>query len=296
MRAGSARSLRAAVSAIALAIGCSAPRNEPAEAGGQGAGGSSASGGSSANATGGTAPAPAGGGGTSPAASPPDGPTPDQAPPAPETGPLDLATGEPPPNLSSITAGFTQRPFEFAILSPHNIPRSERYTYDAATRTHTMWILSTDASFDAADIQIDPRTEMSWTTTYGPGGQFIFESDLWIAPGTDRTAIMQIYATNPPTAFMLSAWKDGTLRYYLGLGDGPIIKTDALGKWMNLKILHDTVAHQVTVYIDDQRAMAFGDRGQTIWFFKNGVYATRSRSETRWRDIRYWVKEPAAPR
>ena len=89
---------------------------------------------------------------------------------------------------------------------------------------------------------------------------------------------------------MLTAWKDRTLRYYFGTGNGPVIMTDAFDKWFNLKVLHDVGTHTVTVFINDVKSMSFKDKG-SHWHFKNGNYGCRSeRCETRWRNLRYWTK------
>ena len=64
---------------------------------------------------------------------------------------------------------------------------------------------------------------------------------------------MQVFQTRPsPTTFMLTAWQDKTLRYYFGDGQRPPDPERRLvGKWFNLKVLHDTDAGRITVYIDD---------------------------------------------
>jgi hypothetical protein len=89
---------------------------------------------------------------------------------------------------------------------------------------------------------------------------------------------------------MLTAWADRTLRYYFGTGNGPVIMMDAFDKWFNLKVLHNVTTHDVTVFINDVKSMSFKDKG-SHWHFKNGNYGCRSmRCETRWRNLRYWVK------
>jgi hypothetical protein len=194
-----------------------------------------------------------------------------------------------PPSKSPITEGFTMTPFTYDIQSPYQTPRGERYTYDAATNTHTCWVKSNDSSFQAGN-GTDPRTELRWKEEW-TSGQHMLEADLWIGGMTDRTSIVQVFSTNPPTTFMLTAWKDRTLRYYFGTGNGPVIMTDAFEKWFNLKVLHDVTTHQVTVFINDVKSMSFKDKG-SHWHFKNGNYGCRSeRCETRWRNLRYWVKK-----
>jgi hypothetical protein len=270
---------------------------EPEETGGSGGststGGKPASTGGAVGSTGGAvgstggavgtggAPATGGGGGSD---SGDAGPGPDSG--SPGTGGA-VGTGGSSGN-SPITAGFTMTKFTYNIQSPHTVPQSERYTFDMATNTHTMWVKSNDSSFQAGN-GTDPRTELRWLEEWTKG-QHMLEADLWIAGTTDRTSIVQVFSTTPPTTFMLTAWADKTLRYYFGTGNGPIIMKDAFEKWFNLKVLHDVSAKTVTVYINDEKSMSFPDKG-SHWHFKNGNYGCRStRCETRWRNLRYWVK------
>jgi hypothetical protein len=196
----------------------------------------------------------------------------------------------PPPNWenSPITAGFTNTPYTYNIQSPYKVPQAERYTFDKDKNVHICWVKSDDSSFQAGN-GTDPRTELRWTIEW-TSGQHMLDADVWIAPTTDRTNIVQVFSTTPPTTFMLTAWKDRTLRYYFGTGNGPVIMTDAFGKWFNLKVLHNVGTHQVTVYINDVKSMSFADKG-SHWHFKNGNYGCRSeRCETHWHNLRYWVK------
>jgi hypothetical protein len=194
-----------------------------------------------------------------------------------------------PPSNSPITQGFTDTPFTFVIQSPHRLPQAERYTYDPLTNTHTCWVGKDDSSFQAGN-NTDPRTELRWQQEW-TSGQHMLEADVWIAPTTHRTSIVQVFSTNPPTTFMLTAWRDRTLRYYFGTGNGPVIMRDAFDRWFNLKVLHDVGAKTVTVFIDDVKAMSFRDKG-THWHFKNGNYGCDTdRCETRWRNLRYWTKK-----
>ena len=196
----------------------------------------------------------------------------------------------PPPDWTgtAVTQGFTQTPFQYNIQSPYKVPQADRYTFDKDKNVHICWVKSDDSSFQAGN-GTDPRTELRWTNEW-TSGQHMLDADVWIAPTTDRTNIVQVFSTTPPTTFMLTAWKDRTLRYYFGTGNGPIIMMDAFGKWFNLKVLHNVAAHQVTVYINDVKSMSFADKG-SHWHFKNGNYGCRSeRCETHWHNLRYWVK------
>jgi hypothetical protein len=270
----------------------------PATGGSTGSGGSQGTGGAGSGGSGGSA---SGSGGSSgvdaapaEAGAPPDGmpgsSNPGEGPtPSPPPGNPDKDNCMSPPlTKSPLTEGFRQIPCTYNIQSPHTVPQGDRYTYDKATNTHTFFVNSNDSSFQAGN-GTDPRCELrhleEWTS-----GQHMFEADLWIDPRTHRSSITQHFSTNPPTSFMLTAWNDKTLRYYFGNGDGPVILADAFGKWMNMKILHNVATRDITVYIDDKPTMTFKHRG-THWHWKNGVYGCRTRCETRFRNLRHWVKD-----
>jgi hypothetical protein len=214
-----------------------------------------------------------------------------------EAGGGDMGGGEagaaplPPAGSSPLTQGFTQRMPMWNIQSPRNVPRSERYKYDEATGVHTMINYSTDEAFQAGN-NTDPRTEFRWTNEYGNSGQHMFDADLFLVPGSNRSCIMQVFGSaSSATTLMLTAWADGSIRRYFG-GEPPpeILIAGAAGRWLNLKVLHDASAGTLTVYENDKMVWTGPDRGGNSHHFKNGVYGTTMRSETRWRNIRYWVK------
>jgi hypothetical protein len=91
---------------------------------------------------------------------------------------------------------------------------------------------------------------------------------------------------------MITAWGDGHLRRYFG-GEPPaeILIPNAAGRWLNLKVMHDTGAGMINIYENDKLVKTIPDRGGSGHHFKNGVYGTSKRSETRWKNIRYWVKD-----
>jgi len=202
-------------------------------------------------------------------------------------------SGLPPPRNSPLTAGWTQKTPMWKIHSPYDLPPNARVTYDEATGVHRMFINSTDKPM-APNKTTDPRAEYQWNTY--SDGKNMFDADVWIEPNTDATCIMQVFMTTPsPTSMMLSAWKadGGSVRNY-GFGSNgagvPIVNPKSHGHWWNLKVLHDTDAHTIEVYVDDVKSQTFSDRGGSTWCFKNGVYGTSGRSETRWRNIRWWTK------
>jgi hypothetical protein len=265
--------------------GSTSTGGKPAGTGGKTGGSGGAATGGSVGATGGSGGASGGSGGST--VSPDAGVSPDGASAGAGGGGGASATGGA-GGRSPLLEGFTELKITYNVQSPHTVPQADRYTFDAATNTHNMWVKSDDSSFQAGN-GTDPRTELRHTNEYN-SGKHMLEADVWIHPDTHRTSICQSFSTSPPTSFMLTAWKDRTLRYYFGTGNGPIIMMDAFDKWFNLKVLHDAAAGKVTVYINDVMSMSFADRGSS-WHWKNGVYGCSSqRCETRWRNLKHWVK------
>jgi hypothetical protein len=192
---------------------------------------------------------------------------------------------------SGLTAGWTQRTFMFRHEGPWNLGPTARYSHDASSGTHSLWVEMGDAAPVQGSTR-DPGSEMRWTSEY-TSGENMFDADVWIDPASHATGILQIKPSsgNPPTAIILTAWQDGTVRHYFGTGTGPVVKQNALGVWWNLKVVHNVTTNEIKIYVDDMPAGTFPGRSTGGWYFTNGVYATRSaRSETRWRNIRYWVR------
>jgi hypothetical protein len=205
----------------------------------------------------------------------------------PEAGQPDMAVdlGNP------ITAGWTQRTFMFTTEGPWNVGPTGRYTHNANTGTHTFWIEISDEASQQGSGR-DPNSEMRWTTVYRTGDH-MFDADVYIVPGTHGTGIFQIRTTSgtPATAIILTTWQDGTVRQFFGTGMGPIVKRNAHGLWWNLKVIHNTQANEIKVYADNVMTGSFTGAGEGGWYFQNGVYATKvPRAETRWQNIRYWVR------
>jgi hypothetical protein len=46
--------------------------------------------------------------------------------------------------LASPTDGWTQKSFTYTMQKPWNLSLSQRYRYDSASGTHTMWVNATD--------------------------------------------------------------------------------------------------------------------------------------------------------
>ncbi|WP_344595904.1 polysaccharide lyase family 7 protein [Streptomyces violaceusniger] len=193
---------------------------------------------------------------------------------------------------ASPTDGWTQMSFTYSIHKPWNLDLSERYSYNSGTKTHTMWVNSTDEPLEEGS-DTDPRTEMRWKQEYS-SGKHMWDADVYVPSGTNGADIMQILrgkhpSGTPATDIMLraSSANGGTLTRYTDA----VIKTGIYNKWWNLKVAHDADTGKIQVYADDKLVLTVDDRGPATRYFKNGVYHHGSgRAEARFRNIRYWVK------
>lgn len=191
------------------------------------------------------------------------------------------------------TIGWTQVPYSYYIQKPWDLDLSERYHYDAETDTHTMWVYNTDKSFKEGNTT-DPRTEMRWYNEYS-SGEHMWEADVYIEEGSIGSSVMQILrisrpAGTPATDIMLVVHPDNTVRRYFSDPNGALIKSDVYNNWWNLKVAHNADTGTIRVYADDELVLTVEDRGPATRHFKNGVYGVEGRSETKFRNLKYWVK------
>jgi len=114
-----------------------------------------------------------------------------------------------------------------------------------------------------------------------------------VVAGTDGPCVMQVFGGQThATAFMLKAQDaaGGTVRRY----DNEVLKTMVYDKWFHLNVIHEALANgigKVKVYIDGASVGTFDDRNTATHYFKCGVYGPSSpRAESRFRNIKYWVK------
>jgi hypothetical protein len=226
----------------------------------------------------------AGGAGGSPA----DAGTRDSTTATPDLG---GSTPDAPPSNNALTAGWTQKEFTFAIHKPYDLAVSDRYTFDKATGVHTLFVLKTDSAHQPNNTTA-PRTEIRMNNDY-TSGNHQYEADVMVVAGTDGPSVMQVFGGQThATAFMLKAQNasGGTVRRY----DNEVLKTMVYDKWFHLNVIHEALPAgigKVKVYIDGAHVGTFDDRNTATHYFKCGVYGPASaRAETRFRDIKYWVK------
>jgi hypothetical protein len=189
---------------------------------------------------------------------------------------------------SAPTSGWTQTSYTYAIHTPWNLSQSSRYSY--ADGEHHFWIYSGDAC-QYEGCTTGPRSELRMNNNY-TSGKHQFEGDVYISSGSTGTDIMQVFggATNS-TAVMLAinSADGGTIKRY----NSETLMTSAYNKWIHVNVQHDADGGKIYVYLNNVLKGIYADRGDATHYFKCGVYnITGSKSETRWKNVKYWKNGP----
>jgi hypothetical protein len=210
---------------------------------------------------------------------------------------VDAGPAPPPPDgsapASALTAGWTQKPFTFDLHYPFDLDATARHSFDAATDTHSFWVLRGDKPHLPPPNTTAARSELRMRNDY-TSGNHQFEADVYVVSGTDDSSVMQVFGgVTHATSIMLKAFPDGggTVKRY----DGPdVVKAMAYDRWWHLNVIHEANGGgigKIRVYADGQLIGTFDDRGNATHYFKCGVYGNAApRSESRFRNIKYWVK------
>lgn len=186
------------------------------------------------------------------------------------------------------TSGWTQTSYTYNIQSPWNLSQASRYSYSGGE--HRFWIYPGDAcQFEGCST--GPRSELRMNNNY-TAGKHQFEGDVYIVSGSAGTDIMQVFggATNA-TAIMLKIHSagSGTIKRY----DNETLMTSAYNKWIHVNVQHDADNGKIYVYLNGTLKGTYADRGNATHYFKCGVYnISGSRSETRWKNVKYWKNGP----
>jgi hypothetical protein len=186
------------------------------------------------------------------------------------------------------TSGWTQTSYTYGIQTPWNQPQSNRYSYSGGE--HRFWIYPNDAC-QYEGCSTGPRSELRMNNNY-TSGKHQFEGDVYIVSGSAGTDIMQVFggATNA-TAIMLKihSASSGTIKRY----DNETLMTSAYNKWIHVNVQHDADNGKIYVYLNSTLKGTYADRGNATHYFKCGVYnISGSKSETRWKNIKYWKNGP----
>jgi len=214
------------------------------------------------------------------------------AQPAPQTGAAPAKISAPAAKTDDLTVGWTPAPLKFDIQKAWDVDVKDRYRYDAATGTHTLWILKGDKPHAPPPNRTGPRAELRFRNDYLTG-EHMFDADVYIVRGTTDACVMQIWGSGlSATTMMIHVRQGGRLE----CGGGVTLKEDAYDKWFNLKVMHNPAgAGEVKIYIDNILAGTRPGRGFRKdgggFYFKCGVYGLKGdRAEARFRNIKLWEK------
>lgn len=205
---------------------------------------------------------------------------------------LALALGGAEPNTgASPTKGWKEIPFTYEIQHPYDLKTSDRYDFDTTNNIHHFWVYFTDKPHAPPPNKTNARSEMRLETY--TNGEYMFDGDLNISPGTFACIGQVLDAAHGPVA-MVIAHPDGTVMvstHDVKVHD--VINTNAIGRWWNLKMKNDTKeGGKIRIYVDNVLTGIYPSRGPREYYFKCGVYSRENsdRSEVRYRNIKMWVK------
>jgi hypothetical protein len=185
---------------------------------------------------------------------------------------------------------WQERSFTFRVQKPWDLNVSDRYSYNASTKTHLTWVRSTDKPHSQSS-NTDPRTEMRWFNEYSSGWH-MWASDVYIPSGTAGTSIMQIKhiddESDSTTDYMLRVYSDngGTFKRYCCTA----LKTGIYNKWWKIQVVHNADTGAVYLGINGVvvDTASYPWRGTRV--FKNGVYATSHPTATaHFRNLKYYI-------
>lgn len=191
--------------------------------------------------------------------------------------------------IPNLTEGWKQVPFKFEVQHPYDLKLNERYKFDTTSNTHDFWVFFKDKPHLPPPNETTARTEMRLENF--TDGEHMFDADMYIQPGT-FACIGQVFEANHGPVTMIVAHPDGTVTI-----GRDCIKTNAIGKWWNLKMSNDpSSGGKIKIYVDNVLAATYANHGPRIYYFKCGVYSRKNsdRSEVLVRNIRMWVKSQRA--
>lgn len=194
-------------------------------------------------------------------------------------------------SAASLTDGWRPMPFQYEIQHPYDLKAGDRYDFDPTNNIHRFWVYFTDKPHAPPPNRTSARTEMRLETF--SHGEHMFDGDVNVSPGT-FACIAQVFDAAHGPVTMVIAHPDGAVTI-----GRDVIKTNAIGRWWNLKMTDDPRAGgKIKIYADNVLVGTYASRGPRDYYFKCGVYSRKNsdRSEVRYRNIKMWIKpEDASP-
>ncbi len=177
--------------------------------------------------------------------------------------------------------GWIEKPYTYAIHSPWDLDKSERYQYIAETKEHRFWIYRKDKPFNETS-DTSPRCEIRIKNNY-TSGNHQFEADYYFVEGSDRPCVMQVWL-----GFQLLLSKENGGSLYCWKYDDELIN-NIYGRWIHVNVVHMMDEGDISkggivhVYLDGILVSSV-DANMTGEdnYFKCGVYTSRSEKSEVW--------------
>jgi hypothetical protein len=194
------------------------------------------------------------------------------------------------PALALPTDGWTQRSWTYVVHKPYNLSLSQRFTY--SNGVWTLWVYTTDwCMHQTCGSTEGKRTEMRWNNDYSSGRR-MWDGDIYLVSGTNEATVQQVFGgVTSSTSSQIRGFTEngGTLKRY---GSNTLV-TGINNTWVNVKVAHDTGTNTIRHYVRNVLVRSDPDRGDTTYYFKNGVYVgtgSSTRSECRFRNLKQWQR------
>jgi hypothetical protein len=176
----------------------------------------------------------------------------------------------------------------YTVQHPYNLPVSARFSVDPGP-VYNAWVLKGDKPLRPGS-GTGPRTEMRWALNWSRG-LHIWEADVLVDAGTEKTAIMQVKSDNGGREAIYAQVVHGNL--YNVSGGGGLVLSNVLGRWFHMACAYDPASGVSRIWVNGQLVSTghYPRPASTIWYFKNGVYYNGGgnlKSEAHFKNIQFW--------
>jgi hypothetical protein len=197
--------------------------------------------------------------------------------------PAAKAAVPPAPGVHAYTDTFT-------VQHPYDLPEAARFSVGPGP-VYNAWVLKGDKPLKPGS-GTGPRTEMRWATNWSKG-LHVWEADVLVDAGTDRTAIMQVKSNNGGREAIYAQVVGGNL---YNSASGALVARNVLGQWFHMACAYDPAPGVSRIWINGQLVATghYPRPASTIWYFKNGVYSsggrnlTNPKSQAHFENIQFW--------
>jgi hypothetical protein len=185
-----------------------------------------------------------------------------------------VASGSPTRGWTSVSWNADS----FYVQNRTSAPLEQRYTFENGVYTTQV-------------VAGEERVEMRWDDWPDQRKEHMWEGEIMIESGSNRTAVMQIKSNEDGEPIYLQVFNtNGDIR---NNGDPDALATAMYGKWFNWKAAFNPVTGLGRAWINDVLVKTRQYRTPTAgWYFKNGTYnngmPAGGRSIAHFRNIKLW--------